>query len=197
MGIGAAWALGGLAVTAATYSAASGGGTYLVASGAIVFGGLQFFIGLSQVLSAESDGPEAQEQLCAEASVRVVLNSMLAMAASDGAVGEKEISSIATIYQQVFQIDLPADWIRENAEEMQQDGFDIFEVLASDRDQIHYNTHALVLKTSCSVAAADGVIRNSELETLNMIASALGMDENEVKSAVMQLQGEPDDLSSV
>jgi hypothetical protein len=38
----------GIIVTAATYSAAQHGGTYLVAWGAIVFGGIQFFRGLIQ-----------------------------------------------------------------------------------------------------------------------------------------------------
>jgi len=45
--IGALWCIGGIAVTAATYSAASGpgGGSYVVAWGAILFGGLQFVRG--------------------------------------------------------------------------------------------------------------------------------------------------------
>ena len=48
---GALWCVGGIAVTAATYSAAEGGGTYVVAWGAIVFGAVQFFIGLGQAVS--------------------------------------------------------------------------------------------------------------------------------------------------
>jgi hypothetical protein len=46
---GALWCVGGIVVTAATYSAASdGGGTYVVAWGAIIFGAIQFFRGLAQ-----------------------------------------------------------------------------------------------------------------------------------------------------
>ena len=44
--VGGLWCLGGIAVTVLTYSAASGGGTYFVAWGAIVFGAIQFFRGL-------------------------------------------------------------------------------------------------------------------------------------------------------
>lgn len=45
--------IGGLIVTAVTYSNASDeGGTYLVTWGAIVFGGYQFIKGLYQKLSA-------------------------------------------------------------------------------------------------------------------------------------------------
>ncbi len=45
---GALWCIGGIAVTAATYDAASGGGSYVVAWGAILFGGIQFVRGLAQ-----------------------------------------------------------------------------------------------------------------------------------------------------
>jgi hypothetical protein len=44
---GALWCIGGIVVTVATLSAASGGGTYVVAWGAILFGGIQFFRGLT------------------------------------------------------------------------------------------------------------------------------------------------------
>jgi hypothetical protein len=46
MWVGGAWCAGGVAVTAYTYTAASGGGTYVVAWGAIIFGGWQFVRGL-------------------------------------------------------------------------------------------------------------------------------------------------------
>ena len=45
---GALWFIGGVVVTIGTYSAASGGGSYLVAWGAILFGGIQFLQGLYQ-----------------------------------------------------------------------------------------------------------------------------------------------------
>jgi len=51
MGIGAAWCIGGIVVTVATYQAASGGGTYVVAWGAIAFGGLEFLYGLFKTLT--------------------------------------------------------------------------------------------------------------------------------------------------
>lgn len=44
---GALWCVGGIAVTAFTYAAASGGGRYVVTYGAIIWGGIQFFKGYS------------------------------------------------------------------------------------------------------------------------------------------------------
>lgn len=47
MALGAIICVVGILITAVTYSAASGGGTYVVAWGAIVFGAVRFFKGLS------------------------------------------------------------------------------------------------------------------------------------------------------
>jgi hypothetical protein len=52
MGFGALWCIGGIVVTAATYGSASGGGTYVVAWGAILVGVVQFLQGLYQVSTA-------------------------------------------------------------------------------------------------------------------------------------------------
>lgn len=49
MVIGALWCVGGIAVTAITYQAATGGGVYVVTWGAIIFGAIQFFRGLGQM----------------------------------------------------------------------------------------------------------------------------------------------------
>ena len=53
MGFGALWLIGGAIVTAATYSASSGGGTYIVTYGAIIVGAIQFLQGLFQNLTAK------------------------------------------------------------------------------------------------------------------------------------------------
>jgi hypothetical protein len=47
---GALWCIGGILVTAGTYAAASPGETYIIAWGAVIFGGLQFLKGLFQYL---------------------------------------------------------------------------------------------------------------------------------------------------
>ncbi len=46
---GGLWFFGGIIVTLVTYSSASGGGSYVVAWGAILFGGIQFFRGVANM----------------------------------------------------------------------------------------------------------------------------------------------------
>jgi hypothetical protein len=48
---GAIWCVGGIAVTALTYQMASGGGTFFVAWGAVLFGGIQCLKGLGQLVA--------------------------------------------------------------------------------------------------------------------------------------------------
>jgi hypothetical protein len=48
---GALWCIGGIVVTAATYSAAQNGGSYVIAWGTILFGGIQFLKGLFRSMS--------------------------------------------------------------------------------------------------------------------------------------------------
>ena len=50
MMVGGLWCVGGILVTAITYSAASGGGHFVVAWGAILFGGIQFLKGLANLV---------------------------------------------------------------------------------------------------------------------------------------------------
>lgn len=53
MGIGALFCIGGIVATAVTYGMASeSGGTYIIAWGPAIFGGIQFFRGLFQLATA-------------------------------------------------------------------------------------------------------------------------------------------------
>jgi hypothetical protein len=49
--VGALFCMGGIAITAMTYDAASDGGSYFVFYGAIIFGAIQFFKGLFQLIT--------------------------------------------------------------------------------------------------------------------------------------------------
>jgi hypothetical protein len=52
---GALWCIGGTVVTVGTMMAAKGGGSFVIAWGAIVFGGLQFIWGVCQTVTGSSD----------------------------------------------------------------------------------------------------------------------------------------------
>jgi len=59
---GGLWCGGGLIVSILSYSAASGGGTYFMFWGAVIFGAIQFFRGLSNQGPAQRELEEAQAE---------------------------------------------------------------------------------------------------------------------------------------
>jgi len=64
---GALWCVGGIAVTLLTYTLATGGGSYIVAWGAIIFGAIEFFQGYAAMSrpstrSSETDKPSVPEE---------------------------------------------------------------------------------------------------------------------------------------
>lgn len=99
---GALWAIGGTFVTVITYSAASGGGTYVVAYSAIAVGVIQFIIGLIQYLSYQLKGEKGKQKVHVEASSRAILRAMMATACADGTIEDSEVDSIAAIYERIF-----------------------------------------------------------------------------------------------
>lgn len=71
MAVGALWCIGGIAVTAYTYSLAAAsptGGHYLIAWGAILFGGIQFLKGLASI-GQDAAVPAAATQTAAAPAV--------------------------------------------------------------------------------------------------------------------------------
>jgi hypothetical protein len=58
---GALWFFGGLIVTLLTFTAAQGGGRYVIAWGAVVFGAIQFMRGYSQASGALPAGPPQEK----------------------------------------------------------------------------------------------------------------------------------------
>ncbi|MFC1896193.1 DUF533 domain-containing protein [Thermodesulfobacteriota bacterium] len=115
MQIGALCAIAGILITAITYffSSIRGGGTYLIAYGAIVVGAIQFVIGFFQYIAYQAKTPEGNRRIHAEATAKTILRAMMVTAAADGVVSEHEIDSIAAIYKRLFGGVLEKDWISQ------------------------------------------------------------------------------------
>lgn len=186
--LGALWAIGGIVVTAVTYSAASEGGIYVVTWGAIVIGGIQFIVGLVQYLGYQAKGTEGKQKVHAEASVRAILRAMMATAAADGVIEDAEVESIAAIYERVFGASPEKEWIKETSEKMLKENFDIYKAISEEKSIINPDTMPLVFKASYLVAAADGSLDDKESEILMKIANALGMSDAQVQEYITELQ---------
>ena len=197
MGVGALWAIGGTFVTAITYSATSGGGTYVIAYGAIIYGGLQFVIGLFQYLNYQSRGEEGKLEIHTEegkleihteGSLRATLTAMITMAAADGKIEDSEIDVIANIFERVFEGTLEKDSIRDTAEEILENDLDIYDAIGSETSVIDPDMVLLIFVASYQVAAADGAVDKNEINVLIQIGKALGMNDADIKDGLSELQ---------
>jgi len=183
MTIGGAWLLGGLVVTGISHEAASNGGGFTIAVGAIVLGGVQLLYGLFQTMSVSVGG----EQIQSEFSERVLLLSMLAVAAADGEIGDEEIDGIADIYKRLLGEELSRTWAKNTAVEMVMHDFDIHEALATEKHCFNSEYRALVLKAAFLVGVSDGDLQDEEFRVINKLSFALGMSDAEVDRVMEQL----------
>jgi tellurite resistance protein len=173
MGMGALWAIGGTVVTVVTLSAASGGGTYVVAYGAIGIGAIQFVIGLVQYMGYQSKSPDEKDAAQADVALTSVVQAMVAMSVADGNLDDSEIEMITGLYQNLTGQSLPADDVRSIAASMEKADFSITDALENVRGMLDTESRELVLKAAYLVLIADGVVDENEEKLLNGIADSL------------------------
>ena len=187
MGIGAAWALGGAAVTLATYSAASAGGTYLLAYGAIVIGGVQFVYGLYQYAKDQSRSPEDKADDRTVTGLRAMYQAMIGVATADGVLEEAEVAAIAEIFTQLTGSGLATTEVRDAAAQMRIANHDLIGTLQSMDRQIDPEMKLLIVKACVMVAAADGAIADEEFELICQIGGALGLARSEAIKIITEM----------
>lgn len=179
--IGFGIAFVGTVITFATYSAASGGGTYVVAYGAIIVGGLQFVMGLFQLLFYALRGSKGREQHHADVGVRVIVRSMIAMAAADGELEPGEVTMIQMITQSMFGTPLSEDDISKAYEEFPAGGFGVLEEIGRVSGQLKPEFARLALKSMSMVAMSDGQLDEKEEQLLMAVGQKLGIGADEIQ----------------
>ena len=186
MAQGVGWAILGGAVTVVTLYVPLGFG--IIAYGAIIGGVIQFVVGLVQYLSYRSSVREREQEVRAGASVRAILRAMLATSIADGKLHDKEVAAIRSIFLQIFGSSVEEQVIRDTAEEMLKEDFDIADAMRNDRAIIKPEITPTILKAAFFVASADGSIDDNEIEVLGVIASALGMSESAISTLIDELR---------
>ena len=180
--IGGLFFFGGLIITFVTYASAEGGGAYVVAWGAILFGGIQMFRGLAE----GSDEPV--QQVTAEeadrAGIAVILRSMISMAAADGRLDESEVDMIKVVTRSVFGTELADATIRDMSTQMISSKVDLTAELQGLQNVISWADADLAVLGMAMVAMSDGVMDDVETARLEDYAGALGVDQERFDTAL-------------
>jgi uncharacterized membrane protein YebE (DUF533 family) len=105
-----------------------------------------------------------------------ILRSMIAMAASDGRLDDREIEMIRRTYRELTATELAADDIRQAAEANSK-GDDILGALRRASAQLSTPTKEEIIQGVYLVLLADEAIAGEERKRLKDIANSLGVTE--------------------
>lgn len=170
MQIGAAFCAGGSLLTAATIGMS--GGAFVVAFlGAILFGGLQFAWGALQWVGYQMKSPQGKASHHLKVDVRVLLRSMIAVAAADGRLDDGEIIMINEISASLLGEEIGEKTIRNIFDAIV--GRDYVEELSLIAREVSPAGAELAVKGAILVGRSDGKFDEMESALTTQIASLL------------------------
>lgn len=184
MGLGLLWFIGGSLVTLVTYEAASGGGHFVVAYGAILVGGIQFIAGLFQYISHERQSPIDRLLPLATLELKALLRTMIASAESDGPLNDDKIQLIKAVLQRMTgKDDFSSFRIRDVSQAMERDGTKTSKYLAQVQSDLSFDVKQLILRTSTVMLANgnEGAVRAQAF--LREIGQALQLSDQQCADA--------------
>ena len=181
--IGALFFVGGLLFALVIYAMTEGGGVYVVAWGAVLFGSILMFMGVTQRSDTDRPVGLAREQIEA-AGTTVILRSMISMAAADGHLDDEEVGMIQLVTRSIFGSELGEDTIRDMSRNMISGRGDLSIELARVADVLTSEDADLAVTGMAMVAMADGSMDESESARLEDYANALNVDQQRFDGAL-------------
>jgi uncharacterized membrane protein YebE (DUF533 family) len=177
IGLGLLWLLGGGFFTLITFSAASGGGTYVVAVGAIVGGALQFLVGLVQYLGYASQNRADRRMPGASPELKALVRALVATAKADGEIADSEMKLIVDVVRKVTGNQIGSLTIRDICREAAREKVAITTYLSGQARRFDSDMQAMLIRCSFLVMSADGRLDEKEFDLLLQMAKAMGMPE--------------------
>jgi hypothetical protein len=184
MVVGLCVCIAGIVITAVTYSAASNGGHYIVAWGAVLFGGLQFLRGVFEFLKHSAQSPADKALANTTAAYRGLVGAMASVVRKPGEPTPGECAAIAAVVQKVANATIATDTIRRVSAALPSQNISSF--LASKSGEITAAVKEVIIQGCFFVMGADGH-RPEVMPTLLKIGNALGMDEAKVNRIIQAI----------
>lgn len=126
------------------------------------------------------------EELTAEFAEAVQL-AMIEVMIADGEIDAEEVRTVAQIYRRMTGAEISEDVVRSKASVARTTGKDLNAALAELVPHLNDEGKATVLRAAVEVAVADGELDAREQALLQEIAGALGMGDDQVRTAVAGL----------
>ena len=173
--------LGGTCITIFTMTGATGD-TGVVFYGAIIFGAIQFIVGLVQFLSYQFKNKDSKDTMKVEAGLRAVIRGMLAVAAADGELEPEEVAMICGVFKSLFGSSLSVDAVVSAFTELTADAnYDITREFREIKGLLDEEFVNLTIKSMFLVALSDGVFDRREAQIISTLANYLNMPSQQQK----------------
>ena len=150
-----------------------------IAWAAIIAGTLALLSGIGRKVKSFMDQKPNNNADYAHAEIRTLVQSMGEMAAADGKIDPREVSTIADIYQRMLGITISNEEVNEILAEFDQND-DIASKLNADRQMVTPTMKRMIIQSCYLVMIADGIKAQSEMIRLLEIGDALGINKTEV-----------------
>jgi tellurite resistance protein len=170
------------------------GGFGVVAYGAILVGAIQAIWGLLQMAFYALRGKKGRAKHHFRIGTRVIVRSLIAVAAADGKLDESETVMISLIYGWVFGTRFPEPEVRRLYHKINVADFDIVEELSTIGNQVTHDDAYLVVKCMAMVAISDGEAHPLEIAIITSAAGRLGIVDDEFKECMRDARDSFDKL---
>lgn len=162
--------------------AITGGAFGILFWGAVLFGGIQFVWGVLQWLMYQMKSPEKKAVHHLKVDVRVLLRSMLAVAAADGRLDEGEVLMINTVSSSLLGEEVGELRIRELFDDIKDQDF--LSELSNFAGEVTPSGAELAIVGAVLVAKSDGEYDQSEQTLTAQIALRLGVKGDRLAACV-------------
>jgi hypothetical protein len=171
MAIGGLIFLAGCAVTLVTLAAADGGGRFVLAWGAILFGAIQFFYGVSQRGSSKRERNVPLADLSPDEAT--LLRAMTAASAVCGPLNDQRASMIRQLMKQITNRDVEATYIHNSARALAARGESVTGHLVDVGSRLTPHLREVIARACVAVMRGDGPLTEARREELLYIIRAL------------------------
>ncbi len=182
--IGAAMAFGGIAISVLISVLLAQAGYAVAAWGLVLVGIIQFVVGLFQWINYLSMGPNARADHHLKVDVRILLRSMIAVAAADGVLRDSEVYVIELITKSFIGQALSRDTILGVFETMKGKDYSIHDELERVSNQVSPDGAAMAIKAASMVAMADGDFSEPERLEISRMANLLKLSDQQIKEYI-------------
>jgi tellurite resistance protein len=150
---------------------------------AILAGAVALMTGASRFMGDFMAPQKSEESAYGEAEIRLLIQSMGAVAAADGKIADAEIATIAQIHERMLGLSIEHKAVSRILGDISPK-FDIKARLSAEREKLSPIMRQLIVKSCCLVMMSDQKRERAEMGKLHEIGMALGFSREEVADII-------------